>query len=467
MDSAPSTDPIEILPNACGFAPSRLIDRFRAALADSFLRKGALSVFDQAIVSGTSFVTSVVLGRTCAKEELGVYFLALSVVMFVRGIQEQLVSAPYMIYCNRRAGDELAKYAGSSLIHQFAVTALALAGLAGLLVCLGLGYGPAGLSATVWVLLGAAPFLLLREFVRQYAFSHFRMRTAIAVDAVVAALQLGGLLALAATGMLSAPAIFAVMGAACAAACAIWWTLSRGEMRIGRARWLPDWKHNWRFARWAAASQLVGCSAPYILPWVLAIAHGEAETGVLAACTTLVGLGNMFVMGLSNYLSPKAAHAFAHGGRDELTRVLWKTALLFSATLGSFLLFCLATGDWLAVFVYGDKYAGAGMVLALLAAGLWASSIAITAGNGLWAIERPQANFFADVCTLTATIVATALLVRPFGVVGIALASLIGSTTSAAVLCFTLRRFVVTEFVATGFSRSRQTSIHGASNDLP
>lgn len=414
----------------------------RAALADSFLRKGALSVFDQAIVSGTSFATSVILGRTCSREELGVYFLALSIVMFVRGIQEQLVSAPYMIYCNRKSGSELATYAGSSLAHQLAVTVLALAGLGGLLICLACGYGPAGLTPTAWVLLGAAPFLLLREFIRQYAFSHFQMRTAISVDAGVSAVQLAGLLALAATGTLSAAAIYAVMGLSCALACGIWWRLSRSEFRLTPPRWLPDWKHNWKFARWAAASQLVGCSAPYVLPWVLAVAHGEAETGVLAACSTLVGLGNMFVMGLSNYLSPKAAHANAQGGRNELIRVLWKTAAVFSVSLGSFFFVCLLSGDWLAVLVYGGKYAGAGPVLAILALGLWASSLAITAGNGLWAIERPQANFFADICSLVATIAATALLVQPLGVMGIALSSLVGNATSAAVLCFTLHRLV-------------------------
>lgn len=423
-------------------APLGVTARLRRALSDSFLRKGALSVFDQAIVSGTSFATSVVLGRMCAKEELGLYFLALSIVMLVRGIQEQLVSAPYMIYCNRRTGDELPSYAGSVFVHQILVTALALAGLAGVLVCLGLGSGPAGLSATVWVLLGAAPFLLLREFARHFAFAHFRMRNAIAIDAGVAALQIGGLVGLAAMGKLSAPAVYAVMGTACAVACGLWWWTQRRELRIDLSRLLPDWRHNWSFARWALASQLVGCTAPYVMPWVLAIAHGEAETGVLAACTTLVGLGNMFVMGLSNYLSPKAAHAYAEGGAAELRRVLWKTAALFSATLGAFLLVCLVTGDWLAVFVYGDKYAGAGLVLAILAAGMWTNSLAITAGNGLWAIERPQANFLADLCSLIVTVAATVVMVRPLGVAGIALASLVGGGTGAAVRGLTLRNLM-------------------------
>src|SRR5207244_2970301 len=73
----------------------------RLMARSSLLQKSGLSVLDQAVVSGTSFATSVLLGRCASQEDLGVYYLALSVVFFARGVQEQLVSAPYMIYCSR------------------------------------------------------------------------------------------------------------------------------------------------------------------------------------------------------------------------------------------------------------------------------------------------------------------------------------------------------------------------------
>src|SRR6185369_17376806 len=93
----------------------------RELAGSSLLKKSGLSVVDQAVVSGTNFATSVLLGRFAVQEELGVYYLALSVIYFARGIQEQLVSAPYMIYCSRKRGRELEEYAGSSLVHQCAV----------------------------------------------------------------------------------------------------------------------------------------------------------------------------------------------------------------------------------------------------------------------------------------------------------------------------------------------------------
>jgi hypothetical protein len=74
----------------------------RQLTSNPLLQNSGLSVLDQAVVSGTSFATSVLLGRFASQEELGVYYLALSVVYFTRGVQEQVVSAPYMIYCSRR-----------------------------------------------------------------------------------------------------------------------------------------------------------------------------------------------------------------------------------------------------------------------------------------------------------------------------------------------------------------------------
>ena len=193
-------------------------------------------------------------------------------------------------------------------------------------------------------------------------------------------------------------------------------------------------------ARWALASQLLACTTPYIMPWVVAFTHSEAETGTLGACTTLVGLSNMFMMGLCNFLSPRAARAFAEGGLAELKSVLAKTAGLFAATLGSLCLGAFLLGEPLAVLVYGPQFAGTGWIIGVLTLSVLANSMGVTAGNGLWAMERPQANFAADLTALGVVITATILLVPAFGPLGAAVATLAGTSTDAAVRLFILRQ---------------------------
>lgn len=420
--------------------------RLRTLAGSSLLQKSALSVFDQAVVSGTSFATAVLLARSCPREELGVYYLALSVVFFVRGIQEQLVSAPYMIYCGRKQGASLAEYAGSSLIHQCVL----VVGTSGILAtALLLGLTPGGVRTAFWLLVGAGPLMLLREYIRQLLFAHLEMLSAIVLDVAVSAIQLGALIALSLAGRLGVIETLAVMGASCGLSAAAWLLVKQRPMIFRAQTAIRDFASNWIFARWALASQLLACTTPYVMPWVVALTHSEAETGTLGACTTLVGLSNMFMMGLCNFLSPRAARAFAEGGLAELKSVLWKTALLFLATLGSICLGAFAFGEPVAVLVYGPQFAGTGWMIGVLTLSVLANSLGVTAGNGLWAMERPQANFAADLTALAVVIIATIVLVPALGPLGAALTTLAGTSTDAVVRLYVLR-LTMREFALAG-----------------
>jgi len=435
-------------------APDATAERPAIVRGDRTATRAFLSVVDQAVVSGTNFVTTVVIGRLCTKHELGVYSLAFSIVLLARGIQYQVVSAPYMIYWSRRPLSGRSAYLGSSLLHQLVLTLLVGLGLAGYVAVLWRGAGPPGLLPVVCILLCSVPFLLMREFIRNLALSQLRMIDAIVIDAAVALLQLGLILVLGLLGLLTIPAVYAVMGLACLAACLYWRVGRTQSTEFVRASAWDDWRQNWSFGKWALSSHLVGGSIPYIMPWIVAVAHGEAETGVLAAATTLVGLSNTFVMGLGNFLTPRAALAYTDGGVRALIRVLASFALLFSLSLGAFCLAVALFGDPLAVLLYGDRYRGIGLIITLLACTVLANSLRMTAGGGLWSIERPRANFGAEVCTMVVTIGVSVALVGPFGVLGAAIGMLCGAVagavTGAAILIRSLGQLTPIPTIAEG-----------------
>ena len=62
------------------------------------------------------------------------------------------------------------------------------------------------------VLAAMLPLLMLRGFVRQMLIAHLDLAAATILDVAVAALQLGGLLALGAAGRLTVPTAYFVMG---------------------------------------------------------------------------------------------------------------------------------------------------------------------------------------------------------------------------------------------------------------
>ncbi|HEX4147753.1 MAG TPA: lipopolysaccharide biosynthesis protein [Pirellulales bacterium] len=416
--------------------------RLRSLLARPDFRNGTLSLVDQAIVSATTFATSVIIGRLCLKEELGIFSLALSIVYLARGVQEQVISAPYVVYCHGRRGAAASLYSGSSLVHQIILSALAMLLLLGVLGLLSLGIGPPELAPAVWLLIAVLPLLQLREFIRRLAIAHLEIVSATAIDLAVSVLQISGLVALAWFGRLTVVSAYATMGLACALASGLWFLLSKRPWRFAWSHAVDDWRHNWGFGRWALVSHMIGFTMPMMMPWVVTGICGAAEAGILAACTSIVGTASMFMTGLALYITPRAARGYAQGGAAELRRVLRTASTIYLGVLGSFALTVLVGGNWLLAFAYGEKYAGYGPVMTLLAFGMLAGSMGLSVGIGLWAIDRPQANLAADVCTLVVTLAIVVLLLEPLGVLAAALGDAVGRVAGSSVRYVTLRQLL-------------------------
>src|SRR5206468_7134306 len=113
--------------------------------------KDTLAVLDQAVVSGTSFVTTILLWQWCGPGELGVYSLGFSLLVTWGCVQEALVALPYTIYRHRPLQGTPAEYAGSVLVHQGLLSALALLTLAAVGGALSWAGAVPGLAGVTWV----------------------------------------------------------------------------------------------------------------------------------------------------------------------------------------------------------------------------------------------------------------------------------------------------------------------------
>ena len=422
--------------SACRSAIAAARDPARKLAAGSLVKSGSLAIADQAVVSGTNFATSILLGWS-GKTELGIYYLALSTLVFFRGIQEQLITAPYLVYANRRSGTAAEVYAGSALLHHLALGVLSSLVVATMLLA---GVGPAQMKSVWILLLGIAPLYLLRDFVRQMLFAQLNLRMAFALDVLVAVVQLGLMLPLALRGLLGVELAWLSIAIASGLAALLWVMGKKETFRASISHARVHARENWSFARWALLTQVIGSSTPYLMPWIVAGVHGARETGTLGACTTIVGLSNMFLIGVGNFLSPRAARAFARGGVPALQKVLWQRGALCASTLGLASLLAFTIGGPIAGVVYGPAFADCGLILGLLSLAALANSLGMTAGNGLCSMDRPGANLWADVGTFAISLLAMLLLIPLFGTLGAALATLITMTADAAMRWFILYR---------------------------
>lgn len=433
--ACPSAEETRRKTAGCGF-PESIVHLLRNRIA----RAWSASFADQALISAVNFATGVMIGRSCSKDEFGLYMLGFSAVLLVTDIQISLVSTPYMVYSPRMDGRRLRLYAGSTLVHELALSAVVMAALALGAVSLAAGFGPPGLGRVIRALAATIVFIMFREFVRRISFAHLRVRAALILDVCIAVLQVAGLLALHRAGALSAARVYWVIGGACAVAGTGWLLLNRKAFEPHRVQAVSDLRHNWRFGKWVFASALLWTVSTNLYPWLLTSFHGTASAGTWGACMGVIALANVPFVGIQNSLGPQIAGVRAREGAAALRRFTFRSALLLSVVMGVLCCVLLAVGEPLLVLLYGGKYAGNGPVVSVAALSLLASTATFCYSRALFAMERADLDFMINLIPLFVLFTAGLWLVRAFGPLGAALGLL---AANAASTCARLASFFV------------------------
>ena len=384
----------------------------------------------------------VLVGRA-SQHELGVYLLGFSVVLLIMCAQNALISSPYALFGNRLEGRARAQYAGSTLLHLTVYAALASVLLAAIGWTLPIIYEHAPsemvsrrlaeflpFSSVALVLACAMPFVLLREFIRRLAFAHLELVTVLGLDIAVSALQLVGVFVLYLSGHLTAASAFICVGVSCAVAGGTTFYFTRRHFAHHNGQALADLRWNWSFGKWAFAGQMTTLFSAYCLPWMLTLLAGAAEAGRYSACFSIVLVANPLIIGINNFLTPHAIHAYKADGMKALKRLAWGMSFWVVSILAVLTVLLVCFGGHVVSLLYGQKLAGNELPVSILAVMMFFLAAGIGAENGLVALNKPNAIFWAYFAGLLVTFVAGAILIATHGVLGATLAGLFGTLTA-------------------------------------
>jgi len=406
------------------------------------IRRAVLALADQAAVSGTNFLTTVLLGRLCLKEELGLYALGFSLVMIFGGASKALMSTPYTFNSPRIRRTRLDVFTGSVTVHMALFCILMAVGL-GIAAAVNAMWGGASeFSGLLAVLAIAGALMTFREYVRRVYLAQMRTGGALALNLGLAGLQMAGLAFVIRYGTLSARNAYVVIALACAVLIAVWLVLERRRMRIHWRSVRRDWRRNWRIGRWVFAASVVRLGATGVYPWLLAAFHGVPAVAILAAARGIICFANPFMIGMSNFAGPFAAHGWVTHG----PRALWRRVVLGTlgvvAVIGAFCAVMFFWGAELLQLLYGPQYAGQGDVVRALALSQLVEAAGISVSSGLLAARRADYELTTALVELAVMVSLGIWLVWRFGPAGVGYGYAAAFFMANVVQWFAFRRIV-------------------------
>ncbi len=322
---------------------------------------------DQGMVSGTNFLTGILLARYLGLEEFGRFTLAWMAVLFVNSIAHAMIISPMMSIGPLQPEAESPAYFGAVVVQQICFAVLTF-------ILIMFGVRMSGVFFPEWrveelafPLACTASIFQLQNFLRRYFFTRMRAVTAFANDAVTYLGRLAGLAWLFWWYRSNDIAeVLWVITASYAIATAIGSPGLRGL--VWRAQhWFSVAKRNWRFARWLVASAVLQWGIGNFFLIVVASVIGAPAVGGYRAVQNIIGVTHILLFGLENVVPPQASRHFYAGGRRALFAYLRKVACLGGGmTLGLALLIAAAPEFWLNL-VFGGDYVAYAYILPWMA----------------------------------------------------------------------------------------------------
>lgn len=312
---------------------------------------------DQAVVSGSNFITGILLARFLGPESFGMFVLLQSIVLYFNSFQSALIFQPMM-----SAAPQMAELQRANYLHGVFALQLMLCGVLSLLLVIittviytfdfhiHLGIDTNIIAATIAALLA----FQLQDWQRRYYFVQEKPSSALLIDTI----SYGGQVTLLGICYLNnalnvATAFWIIAGASFAAFAVGFARDSLSPVFLHAQKVL---KEGWRTGRdYLVAWQLQWLGTQGVLMFS-AGAIGAEPVGGIRAAQNIVGPINIIFLAMENVVPVVAAKRFSQKGITGLLAYLGRITALGSALLIPVLLTLAIFASPIIEFLYGGSY---------------------------------------------------------------------------------------------------------------
>ena len=374
---------------------------------------------DQIIVSGSNFLSNVLLARILGIEEFGRYVLAWTIVLFVQGLQFSTVSSAMLSIGPKHDAEEARSYFGAIFVHQsiFGVVSAALT-LVGCYIA-AIFFPDSRLDTIALPLASAVLCAQTQDFFRRYFFSVARLKASLAIDVIRYVGQNVAILGL--ISWFPANSVAALWLLTAAAALGLLAALpSIPRLKYSLATIVTAGLRGWHFSKWLVASTLLFTIFNTVFSFAAGILLGAAAVGAMRAAFTLVNIANVVIEASVNVISAGASRKFMSNGHQELVAYLKKVTTYGILAMASLLVaIVIAPKFWLQL-IFGPEF-GAYWNLVLWYAGYQILVfLALVMGTWYRTLEKTRSIFYANLASAILSVAVSYPLIVHFGVAGAA-----------------------------------------------
>jgi len=395
-----------------------LLAKLSAAIAGASARSlsaQAFALVDQGCLSASTFATTALLAHTAGFADLGTFSIVWMVILLVNAIQVAIVTAPMASLAPSDAA-AVPRYHAYYLGLEGRFLGVLMAAAA-VVVAASLATGTPRMALALPALAAVGAYQVF-DFVRRFAHATARHREAAVLSAIVAVVQFGVLVTLRASQSLTVDTAFiaiAVIMAACSLLAA-WRVLPR---RTGPWSDHALGARSWQSSRWLLGSAVMHWTCGNIF-FLLSPAYiGLGGTGALRAAQSIVGVVNVWYLGLENVMPLHAGQLWRGAGPRQAARFVGRLSLLWTGVTGAFVALVVYFADPLLLAVYGPQAEGYRWVLQWFAALQLLIFLALPLRSLLRAAEDTRGIFLGFVAATVFSLAAVLPLLHTLGLAGV------------------------------------------------
>lgn len=404
--------------------------------------RGGISVLDQGLTSGASFLLNLMLARWLTTENYGAFAVAFATLLFLSGYHNVLLLEPMTVLGPARYSAAMTEYFGAQLMMH-GIVATVLSGPTLLVAALMAAFGAqrALVTATAASAL-ALPFLLLFWLVRRMCYVVQRPAIAAWASAGYFVLLASGLFALHMRGDLSSTAAFLLVAAA--SVLAVLAPLRQlGLLRItGRAAspWKKVAAENWNYGRWLMASTTLFSLGNQAQTYLAAALIGLGAAGVLRAMQIPALAMTQIIAATSLLVLPAMSYEFGRGRTRALKKMAIFSTLAVTGLAVTYALLLAAFAKPLEHILFRGKFADVAWLIPVLGLVPVCAASWMGFSISLRAVQRPQFELLANAISAPVGLITGLVFIKLWGIGGAAVSLVTSCATIGVVLFWAFNR---------------------------